>query len=205
MQEYLTPEYRDMLKTNTTVVMYFDKQKFVAGNTALLTSEGFTQKKFLEHVRLEIIEDYMERFYSNEFSTFMRPDGMYDPYVVEYWNKKVSIADTNLRPTQILISVSNYPKTIWAVLTNNPIKNLANVEKNWNTDTYRSTFWGVNITSLLGHKFITIGKEVNCSNTYSIDANGDPILVDSLPMFHKALEIQISLRRMLILISCRED
>lgn len=191
MQEYLTPEYRDMLKTNTTVVMYFDKQKFVAGNTALLTSEGFTQKKFLEHVRLEIIEDYMERFYSNEFSTFMRPDGMYDPYVVEYWNKKVSIADTNLRPTQILISVSNYPKTIWAVLTNNPIKNLANVEKNWNTDTYRSTFWGVNITSLLGHKFITIGKEVNCSNTYSIDANGDPILVDALPIFHKALDPDI--------------
>ena len=57
-----------MLKTNTTVVMYFDKQKFVAGNTALLTSEGFTQKKFLEHVRLEIIEDYMERFYNTYFS-----------------------------------------------------------------------------------------------------------------------------------------
>ena len=191
MQEYLTRSYRDMLKKQATITMYFDKQKFVAGNTALLTSLGFSQKKLLEHLRLEIIEDYIERFYSSEFSTFMRPDGMYDPYIVEYWNKKVSINITNLRPVQILIGVSNYNRTIWSVLTNNPIKNLANVIKTWNTDTYRSTFWGANITSLLNHKFITVGDEAKATNSYAIDSNGDPILLDALPQFHKQLDPEV--------------
>lgn len=186
MQNYLTPEYRNMLRRQSTSAMYFDKKKYLAGNTALLSSKGFSEKKTLEHLRLELIEDYIERFYSNEFSTFMRPDGLYDPYVVEYWNKKVSIKDSigQMRPTQILISVSNYRKTIWAALTNNPIKDLANIEKSWDTDTYNSTFWGVNITSLLGHKFITIGSEAKATNSYTIDNNGDPILMDASPYFH---------------------
>ena len=197
MQNYLTPEYRNMLNRQSTAHMYFDKKKYLAGNTALLSSKGFSEKKTLEHIRLEIIEDYIERFYSNEFSTFMRPDGLYDPYVVEYWNKKVSIRDSigQMRPTQILISVSNYRKTIWAALTNNPIKDLANVERSWDTDTYRSTFWGVNITSLLGHKFITIGNEAKATNSYTIDANGDPILMDSLPMFHAKEDEELVSRR----------
>ena len=190
LQNFLTPEYRDLLRRQTTLQMYFDKRKYIAGNTALMSSVGFSQKKDLEHLRLEIIENYIARFYSKEFSTFMRPDGLYDPYVVEYWNKKVSIQDSveQMRPTQILIAVSNYRKTIWAALTNNPIKHLSNIEKSWNTDTYRSTFWGINITSLLGHKFITIGNEVNPTDIYSINRNGDPILVDKLPMFHKSID-----------------
>lgn len=186
MQNYLTGEYRTMLKRQATVTMYFDKKKYIAGNTALLTSVGFSQKKTLEHIRLEIIEDYIERFYSEEFSTFMRPDGLYDPYVVEYWNKKVSLLDSNtqLRPTQILISVANYRKSIWAVLTDNPIKNLANVEKSWNTCTYRSTFWGVNVTSLLGHKFITIGEELDSNGSYAKEYDTSPVLRDNTPFYH---------------------
>lgn len=186
MQNYLNGEYRAMLNRQTTVRMYFDKKKYIAGNTALLTSEGFSQKKTLEHIRLEIIEDYIERFYSEEFSTFIRPDGLYDPYVVEYWNKKVSLRDSNtqLRPTQILISVANYRKTIWAVLTDNPIKNLTNVERRWNTGTYRSTFWGVNVTSLLGHKFITIGDEIDSNGGVATEYDSSPVLRDNTPIYH---------------------
>lgn len=193
MQEYLDGNNRDRLQRQSTNIMYFDKYKYLAGNTTLLTTDGFQQKKELEHLRLEIIEDYVERFYDPEYSTFMRPDGIYDPYIVEYWNKKVSVQDVtpHMRPTQILISVSNYRKTIWAALTNNPIKNLANIERNWNVDTYRSTFWGVNITSLLGKKFLTIGKEASATNGYSINSNGDPILVDPRPIFHEPLPAEV--------------
>lgn len=193
MQEYLRADYRDTLQRQTTNTMYFDKYKYLVGNTAMLSTDGYQQKKDLEHIRLEIIEDYIERFYSRDYSTFMRPDGIYDPYIVEYWNKKVSVQDTtpHMRPTQILISVSNFRKTIWAILTNNPIKNLANVERSWNTDTYHSTFWGVNITSLLGKKFITIGDEADANNSYSVNSKGEPILLDSLPTFHKQIPDEV--------------
>ena len=197
MQEYLRADYRDTLQRQTTNTMYFDKYKYLVGNTTLLSTDGFQQKKDLEHIRLEIIEDYIERFYSRDYSTFMRPDGLYDPYVIEYWNKKVSVQDCtpHLRPTQILISVSNFRKTIWAILTNNPIKNLTNVERKWNVDTYHSTFWGVNITSLLGKKFISIGDEADANNSYSINSRGEPILLDSLPTFHKKLPDEVIEKR----------
>ena len=119
MQEFLNATYRDRLQRQSTITMYFDKYKYLAGNTTLLTTDAFQQKKDLEHIRLEIIEDYIERFYDREYSTFMRPDGIYDPYIVEYWNKKVSIQDStpHMRPTQILISVSNGigKRSIWKI------------------------------------------------------------------------------------------
>lgn len=184
LQEYLTHDRRNQLKRQSGKPWYFDKTKFMVGNTSMLSSEGFIQQKELRHFRSEIIQNYIDRFYSESFSSFMRPDEIYDPYVVEYWNKKVSFQDCLIRPTQLLISVKNFGKTIWAVLTNNPIKDLRNVEKSFSTETYAATFWGVNITSLLGHKFLTVGNETGSVRNPVIDRNGDPILMDTTPIFH---------------------
>lgn len=187
MQGYVDVDYRDRLAKQTTQVVYFDKTKYIAGNTAMLTSEEYANKKDLLHIRSEIIEDYMERFYSTKFSTFIRPDDIYDPYVVEYWNTKISITESmkQIRPTQILISVSNFKKTIWALLTNHPIKNLDHLDKYSNTDEFKATFWGTNITSLLGHKFLTVGDEAPSYDARQIDKNGDPIFYDPTTIYYQ--------------------
>lgn len=187
MQGYLDADYKDKLAKQTSQVLYFDKTKYIAGNTAMLTSEGYANKKDLQHLRSEIIEDYMERFYSEKFSTFIRPDEIYDPYIVEYWNTKVGIRETmrHIRPTQILISVSNFKKTIWSALTNHPIKDLNHLDKYGSTEVFRSTFWGTNITSLLGHKFLTIGNEAPSYDSRQIDSNGDPILYDPTTIYYQ--------------------
>lgn len=187
MQGYLDADYRDRLAKQSTQIMYFDKTKYMVGNTAMLTSEGYANKKDLLHIRSEIIEDYMERFYSDEFSTFIRPDDIYDPYVVEYWNTKIGITENmrQIRPTQILISVSNFKKTIWALLTNHPIKNLDHLDKYGNTEEFKSTFWGTNITSLLGHKFLTVGNEAPSYDWRQIDKHGEPIFYDPTTVFYQ--------------------
>lgn len=187
MQGYLDADYRDKLAKQSTQIMYFDKTKYMVGNTAMLTSEGYTNKKDLLHIRSEIIEDYMERFYSNEFSTFIRSDDIYDPYVVEYWNTKIGITENmrQIRPTQILISVSNFKKTIWSLLTNHPIKNLDHLDKYGNTEEFKSTFWGTNITSLLGHKFLTVGNEAPSYDWRQIDKHGEPIFYDPTTVFYQ--------------------
>lgn len=187
MQGYLDADYRDRLAKQSTQIMYFDKTKYMVGNTAMLTSEGYANKKDLLHIRSEIIEDYMERFYSDEFSTFIRPDDIYDPYVVEYWNTKIGIIENmrQIRPTQILISVSNFKKTIWALLTNHPIKNLDHLDKYGSTEEFKSTFWGTNITSLLGHKFLTVGNEAPSYDWRQIDKHGEPIFYDPTTVFYQ--------------------
>lgn len=183
MEEYLTETRRDQLKRQSQV-WYFDKTKFVVGNNALLSTEGFIQQKDLRHIRKEIIVNYMDRFYSDDFSSFMRPDGIYDPYIVEYWNKKISYDDCQVRPTQLLVAVQRYHKTIWSVLTMNPIKNLKNVEKYFSTATFVSTFWGVNITSLLGNKYLAIANEPAMTAEGSTDISNSDKYNDYVPTFH---------------------
>ena len=181
LKRWLTAQDRDRFARQTTSIFYFDKEKFLAGNVSLLTSEGFIQKKELKHIRRELIQNYTDRFYSKEMSSFMRPDGIYDPYVVEYWLKKISIQESEVRPIQLLISVQNFKKTIWATLTNNPIKDLKNIERDFSTEKSVSTFWGINVTSLLGHSFLTVGKEEAAARQSLIDDQGKPILVDQSP------------------------
>jgi len=161
LQNYLDVTQRDDLEKNVTQVRYFDKVKYLVGDSSLLTSEGYIQQKDLRALRSEIIEDYFARFWDTTCGSFIRPDGLYDPYVVEYWNKKVGVEDLleAERPTQLLISVSNYRRSIFGLLTVNPIKNLNQVDKIITTATYSNTFWATNITSLLGKTFIALGKE----------------------------------------------
>lgn len=183
LQEFLTSQMRDRLQKQSTV-WYFDKTKFLVGNHAMLSTEGFIQQKDLRHLRSEIIQNYIDRFYKRNYSSFIRPDEVYDPYVVEYWNKKVSYNETYLRPLQLLETVDNYKKTIWAVLTTNPIKNLSNITREFKTKKYANTFWGVNTTSLLGRLFLYVGDEGAAQRNPTIDNNSDPILMDSTPVFH---------------------
>ena len=189
LQEWLETVTRDRFRRQTTAVFYFDKSKFLMGNHAMLTTQGYIDQKELRHVRAEIIHNYLDRFYDNSMSSFIRPDGLYDPYVVEYWNHKIGYEDYGThgyrhRPTQLLISVSNYHKTIWSVLTINPIKSLKNVAKNWSTSTLHATFWSVNVTSLLEHEFITVGDEEGATSYPTIDHRGDPQLMDVSPPFY---------------------
>lgn len=183
-QEYLTSATKNRLQKQSTIVCYFDKAKFIVGNHAMLTTNSYIQQKDLKYIRNEIIQNYMDRFFSSELSSFVRPDGLYDPYAVEFWNKKVSFLDCPTRPVQILIAVQNYKKTIWAALTNNPIKQIKNLASDWKVSMFVSTFWGANITSLLGRKFITVGDEDASKLGPMMDRFGNTHLVDAVPYAH---------------------
>ena len=199
LQRWLDYGLRDQLHRQTTQVLYFDKEKFIAGNTSLLSTEGFIQKKDLLHLRSEIVQNYMDRFYSNDMSSFVRPDGVYDPYIVEYWNSKVSILDGRKRPLQLFIAMQNYKKTIWSAMTNNPIKDLSNYATSMNQVKMSSTFWGVNITTLLGKPYLTVGDEEGSKVYPTIDDQGEAILVDYYPYTHYngVNDIELTRRRSL--------
>lgn len=186
LQDFLTETMRDRLRKQAGDPWYFDKTKYLVGNYAMLSSTGYINQKELRQLRREIIRNYTDRFYKSEFSSFIRPDKVYDPYVVEFWNKKISYDECHLRPTQLLIAIQNYHKTIWAAMTGNPIRDLKNVEKTWTLATYSATFWGANITSLLGNTFLAVGHEEGARQPSNISNYGEPILVDSTPFFSQS-------------------
>lgn len=160
LTSYLTPSYREQLTKQTTAVFYFDKTKFLAGNHAFLTSDNYSLKKDLIQIRKELIRDYHDRFYTYELNSFVRPDKVYDPYVITYWNKKISLDDLNYRPLQLLISEQAYRNTIWSILTDNPIRNLNTIDREYQIcDKWYST-WDTNLNALSGRKVLIIGKDI---------------------------------------------
>ena len=181
MQGWLDAPMRDRFQRQSTSIFYFDKEKFLTGNVAFMTTQGYVEKKELLHIRREIIQNYMDRFYDTEFSSFMRPDDVYDPYVVEYWTRKVNCDTTNDRPIQLFVSMQNYKKTIWSVLTNNPIKTLKNLSHDFTIVTDFHTFWDVNITSLIGHRFLYVGKERGAVKSPTINTDGTPNSINAYP------------------------
>lgn len=181
LQSWLDPTTRSRLQGQTTEVFYFDKEKFLTGNVAMMSTEGFVQKKELQHVRREIVQNYMDRFYDSEFNSFMRYDDVYDPYIVEYWLQKVSCLETKERPIQLFCSIQNYKKTIWSALTNNPIKQLKNISSNFTIQTDFHTFWDINITALIGHQYLTVGEERGADKNPTISSDGTPNGINAYP------------------------
>ena len=128
LQQLLDKVLRDKYISGTTDVYYFDKKKFLVGSTSYLTSNDYAIKNRLLDLRPAIINRFVEEYYDPTLGSFIRPDNVYDPYLVEYWKRKVNIYENETRPVQLLINVSNYNRTIWSLMTGNPIKSFANLE-----------------------------------------------------------------------------
>ena len=188
LTKFLDVRLRDKLQKQSSSISYFDKTKFLVGNHAMLTSEGYIYQKDLTHLRAEIVQNYKDRFWSLDMNSFVRPDGVYDPYAVEYWNRKVRFVECGERPSQLFIAVKGYERTIWSILTGNPIRNLKNVCQHWGIDTLYQTFWSVNQTALLNKEYLYVTDEKAIKRYPTIDKRGDAILVDVSPVFHPQIE-----------------
>lgn len=174
---WLDANTRTQFQRQSSTIVYFDKQKFITGNHALLSTEGYIQQNELKQLRKEIVQNYVDRFYDNTYSSFIRPDDIYDPYVVEYWNKKIGFTDCTIRPTQLLISMHGFTKTIWNVLTDGPIKLVQNIDKTYSIVTRAHRSMDTHFTSLIDKNYIAIGKDMQgvtaTSNGTNVDATDE--------------------------------
>ncbi len=163
LTSYLTPDFLDKLTTQTTATTVFDKTKFLVGNHAVLTSDNYTLKKDFARIRSEIVTSYFDRYFVSDFNSFLRPDEVYDPYVVEYWNRKVGYNDYYRRPTQLLVSQQAFPRTIWAWLTGAPVSHSKLEEK---SKVIRKGYanWDTNTNGLIDRKVLIMGPDIKFEN-----------------------------------------
>lgn len=182
MKNFADATMVETYRKQSAIICYFDKTKFLVGNHAMLSTQGYIDQKELQQLKREITQNYLDRFYDKKVSSFMRPDGLFDPYVVEYWNSIVSVMDTNVRPIQLHVAVQEFNRTIWAILIGRPIRNLKNLIRSWSTVVYDPSFWDTNITALIGHKYIGVGSDVP---HYGIDNNGiaDDVTMGAIPIY----------------------
>lgn len=113
-----TPEVYARLNSDSLNTMVFDKRSYFGSSEySLLTYDSWFVLKKLRQLRKAIAQDLVNFFFDSSNQTFLRPDKIYDPYVVEYLKAKIVVADSGVRPVQLYPRLDNYHQSIWYKLT----------------------------------------------------------------------------------------
>lgn len=106
------------LESGVRETFIFDKRSYPGeGDWTFLTQDKFVTLTTLEKVRRDIIARYMKHFYSRDWNSFMRPDGMYDPYVCEFLKKKLEYKEIKRYPLQLFRRLEDYEYSFWSLFT----------------------------------------------------------------------------------------
>lgn len=164
----------DLTKLNTSVneEVYFDKQKYLSNNASLLKGSDYLDLRALRRYREIFVQYLFQRFWSIELQTIIRPDGVYDPYVVDYIQKKTSIIETGQRPQQLYTEMTDAFSSIWHLFTGSKTIDLSSVVHRCFTIKNEDQIWDATITALINKPFIHLDDRA------LINAKKDLIIVD---------------------------
>lgn len=170
---FLTDELYDDLKSRTNgSILYFDKRKYLEdGELSLLNSTSFYNLKDLTYLRKELIHYYMNKYYSEVHNSVMRYDNVYDPYLVQYLKKKLSLRDYYRRPEQLLTSLIDYHKSFWWLLTDSVDRgNFSDISTVSSTKYYNAQALHPDTNAIINRNYIVLSdtSSSNNSSTYNL-------------------------------------
>lgn len=136
---------------------YFNTEAFLASNGALLTTAAAEVINLLTAYRLDLADYYFTKFFDKYYHhTFLRPDGAYDPYVVEFWYKLKDPCKNNKVPTKLIPSPFGLTRSIWwdILYPDRKIKD-APLTK-YRLDIWNYRVWDTAITSLINKDYVNL-------------------------------------------------
>lgn len=140
-------------RTGSTVV--FDLQKYMSGNLVLLQHESYINLEKLRELRSSIAMHYTKCFYDRNNHSYIRPDAIYDPYIVQYLLKKISSFDTKCYPMQ-LVSIYDYDQTVWSLFTDDKHTYLDDVYPTFTIKYKRDGVYTTQVNGLTNCKYLAI-------------------------------------------------
>ena len=114
LMSYLTVEQRNKLDRCVQDIRYFELDRYLNDEGALLTSgENDLLGKAQDALNL-LVNAYCEEFYEDQvFNTFIESACLYDPYVVEFITKILPLEKMPGYPTQLVSNPVNWRRSFW--------------------------------------------------------------------------------------------
>ena len=115
----LFPTSADLQELNTYVdeTVYFFKDTFFNGDVGLIYDETYQLLLLISQYKNLLLYFYIDKFYDEtRLQTFVRPDGIYDPYIVEFLFKFINFHKTDYYPKRLLTEYPNKNKNIYSFL-----------------------------------------------------------------------------------------
>ena len=151
-------------RTGSTVV--FDLQKYLSGGLVLLETESYVQLERLREIKASLTKYYSHTFYDRNIHSYVRPDGIYDPYLVRYMSKKISAFDTKVSALQ-LVTIYDYEDSLWGLMTENRHDTFKIIKSFSALNTKRDGVFTTLVNGLINREYISLHREpIHSSEPY---------------------------------------
>ena len=146
-----------MLDESVSDTYVFDTDAFLASNGALLTSEDAEVINLMIKYRSSLIDYYYMKFFDHNYHhTFIRPDGVYDPYMVAFWYWLEEPCRNQWIPARLINRPRNMNRSIWYHIRypDSPIKDT--VFPKFCIEKWHARLWETTINSLINKEYVLI-------------------------------------------------
>ena len=94
-------------------ILWFDKRMYFSNEGTLLRTDEYKTILELEDIYSKLWRSWYREYYDNNYKSFMRPDGIYDPYIVEFVKRHFSSRTSTDTASQLLNKFNDYDRSIW--------------------------------------------------------------------------------------------
>lgn len=188
-----TDDTTKMLEDSVSETFYFNTEAFLASNGALLTTTAQETINQLTIYRSNLIRYYYNKFFDNSYHhTFVKPDGVYDPYLVEFWYQLDEPCKGTTIPTRLITKPVNMERSIWYLILHpdDKIKDPVFAKYDNRLCVYR--VWETTINSLINKSYVYLHD-----TTHSEEEEDYP-LCDYITLASNSVQIGTILKNYLV-------
>lgn len=114
---YLTKDQLDQLNERVVEEAYFNLERYMSGEGALLTSDEANTLEEAKKAITKLSKYYVSEFYDKYiYRTFIENPCLYDPYIVEFITRIFDYKYFRAYPTQLVSSPEWWSRSFWARL-----------------------------------------------------------------------------------------
>ncbi len=121
MIEWMSENTQALIDSQVTDEAWFDKTRFLCEPGALLYHDEYVEMKFLTEQHAKLWYYFKAKFFDGTLMySYMRPDGIYDPYVVDFLLSILNFSSDPYLATQLYEQAPFMDESIWkAILDKN--------------------------------------------------------------------------------------
>ena len=135
--------------------LYFDKQHYFSDEATLLSHSSYKQLEALIRYRKSLITFITSAFYNTSEKTVIVPEKIYDPYLVEWLQNKISIKDVKADITQLGNPyIDTFKSTIWQCLLNQEVIPLKYT--GYTLNVYRFFIFDTNVSNVDQYRIVSL-------------------------------------------------
>lgn len=192
---YVTAQIVERLDAGVRDTVYFDKNVYVGeGDYVFIKENSYVQLQELKKRHRELIQFYVNTFYSEAWESFLRPDGIYDPYVVEFLRQRLSIRDSRRRPSQLYTRLTDYHTSIWYLFTDSEYnQTLDGINGTVHVNYLQADALSTDLNALINRYFLLLG-EGNNQAQYVFSTNFYSENIPSMTPLEKIVHTYITTR-----------